>query len=90
MFEIARLTSLRTLELPPAIAAQLALSDRFIVWMEGDTVHFKRIASSPLQAVEDAPADDPMSLEEINEIIHEVRSQHRTSGCLCTQSFTCG
>ena len=73
MFEIAKLTPLRTLELPPAIASQFAPSDRFIVWMEGDTVHFKRIATSPLQVVEDAPADEAVPLEEINEIVHTVR-----------------
>lgn len=78
MFEIAKLTPLRTLELPPAIASQFAPSDRFIVWMDGDTVHFKHIASLPLQAIEDAPADEPMSLEEINEIVHTVRKERRT------------
>lgn len=78
MFEIAKLTPLRTLELPPAIADQFAPSDRFIVWMEGDTVHFKRIAASPLQAVEDAPTDEAMTLEEINEIVHTVRKERQT------------
>jgi hypothetical protein len=72
MFEIARMTPLRTLELPPAIAEQFEPSDRFIVWQEGDTGHLKRITTSPLQAVENS-ADEPMSLEEINDVVHEVR-----------------
>lgn len=75
MFETAKLISPRTLELPQAIAGQFAQSDRFIVWMEGDTVYLKRIASSPLQAVESAPADEAMSLEEINDFVHEMRGQ---------------
>ena len=76
MFEIAKLTPLHLLELPSAIASQFAPGDRFIVWMEGDTVHFKRIASSPLQAVEDAhDADEPMTLEEINDVVHKVRRE---------------
>lgn len=73
MFEIAKLTPLRTLELPPAIAAQFAPGDRFVVWVEGDTVHCKRITTSPLQVVKDAPADDPMTLEEIDAIVHAIR-----------------
>ena len=77
MFEIAKLTPLRTLELPPAIAGPFAPSDRFIVWMEGDTVHFKRIATSPLHVVEDAPADEAVTLEEINEIVHTVRKNRQ-------------
>ena len=77
MFEIAKMTPLRTLELPPAIAEQFGPSDRFIAWVEGDTVHLKRIIASPLQAVENTPQDEALSLEEINDIVHEVRQQRR-------------
>lgn len=77
MFEIAKMTPLRMLELPPAIAEQFGPSDRFIVWVEGDTVHLKRITASPLQAVENSQDEDTMSLEEINDIVHEVRRQSR-------------
>jgi len=77
MFEIAKMTPLRTLELPPAIAEQFGPSDRFIVWVEGDTVHLKRITASPLQGVEDSPSDEPLSLEEINGIVHEVRRRRQ-------------
>jgi hypothetical protein len=78
MFEIAKMTSLRTLELPPSIADQLGPDDRFIVWIEGDTVHFKRIVTSPLDAVEHAPLDAPMPLDELDEVVHEVRRQRRS------------
>jgi hypothetical protein len=77
MFEIAKMTPLRTLELPPAIAEQFGPSDRFIVWVEGDTVHLKRITASPLQTVENSPQEEPISLAEINDIVHEVRRQRR-------------
>lgn len=75
MFEIAKMTSLRTVELPPAIAEQFGPSDQFIVWVEGDTVHLKRIAASPLQAVADAADEEPASLQEIDDIVHRIRSQ---------------
>ena len=78
MFEIATLTPNRTLQLPPEIASRFLPTDRFIVWLEGDTVHLKRLTPSPLQRIEDAPADEPMALDEINDIVHEVRQQRHT------------
>ena len=76
MFELATLTPNRTLELPLEIAKHFQPTDRFVVWMEGDTLHLKRITPSPLKVVEQAPPDQPLSLDEINDIVHEVR-QHR-------------
>ena len=75
MFEIATLTPNRTVQLPPEIASRFSPADRFIVWLEGDTVHLKRLTPSPLQRIEDAPEDEPMSLDEINDIVHKVRQQ---------------
>jgi hypothetical protein len=75
MFEIAKITPLRTVELPPSIAEQFGPNERFIVWVEGDTVHLKRIVTSPLDAVEHAPLEAPMSLDELDEVVHEVRRQ---------------
>ncbi len=76
MHEFATLTSDRTLQLPAEVYDHFLPSDRFIVWMDGDTLHLKRIAASPLQLVEQASPDEPMSLDEINEVVHEVR-RHR-------------
>ena len=73
MSEVAVLSSDHTLELPADIARRFQPSDRFIVWMEGDTLHLKRLNPSPLKVVAQAPAGDALSLEEINEIVHEVR-----------------
>lgn len=75
MFEIATLTPNQTLKLPAEIARHFLPSDRFIVWMEGDTLHLKRITPSPLDIVEQAPNGEPLSLDEINDIVHEVRQQ---------------
>jgi len=79
MVEIAELTSQHTLKLPAEIAARFRPSDRFVVWTEGDTLHLKRITPPPVTGiVAQAPEEEPMSLEEINEIVHEVRRQRRT------------
>ena len=73
MFEIAKMTPDKRLQLPDEIARRFLPSDQFIVWIEDDTLHLKRITPSPLNAVEQAPEGEPMSLDEINEIVHEVR-----------------
>lgn len=77
MHEFATLTSDRTLQLPAEVYERFLPSDRFIVWMDGDTLHLKRIAASPLKSVEQAPPGEPISLDEINEIVHEVRLQRK-------------
>ena len=78
MSEVATLTQNRTLQLPPEIAQHFQPADRFIVWIEGDMLHLKRITPSPLKVVEQASVDEPMSLDEINDIVHEVRQQRCT------------
>jgi hypothetical protein len=75
MSELATLNPNYTLALPAVIAQHFQPSDRFIVWLEGDTLHLKRITPSPLKVVEQAPEDDPLSLDEINDLVHEVRRQ---------------
>ena len=77
MFDLATVTPNHTLQLPDEIAKQFQPADRFIIWMEGDILHLKRITPSPLKAVEQAPDEEPLSLEAINEIVHEVRKQRR-------------
>ena len=76
--EIAQLTSQDTLKLPEEIASQFRPLDRFIVWAEGDTLLLKRITPAAVtEIVEQAPEGEPPSLEEINDIVHEVRRQRR-------------
>lgn len=79
MFEVATLSKNHTLELPPDIASKFQTSDKFIVWMANDTIHFKRVESSPLDALDNAPNDEPMSLDEIDGIVHEVRQRRKQS-----------
>jgi len=79
MVDIAELTAQYTLKLPPDIAARFRPSDRFVGWVEEDTLYLKRITPPPVtRIVAQAPEGEPMSLEEINEIVHEVRRQRRT------------
>ncbi len=78
MAEVAELTSQNTLKLPDEIAARFRPSDRFIVWVEGDVLHLKRLTSPVTKVVEQAPEGEPLSLQEISEIVHEVRRQRRT------------
>ena len=80
MVEIAELTSQDTLRLPTEIAARFRPTDRFVVWVEGDTLHLKRITPPRVtDIVAEAPEGEPLSLEEINEIVHQVRRQRQTS-----------
>ncbi len=79
MVEIVELTEQKTIKLPPDIAARFQPSDRFVVWTEGDTLHLKRVTPRPVTYIVDqAPEGEPMSLDEINEIVHQVRRHPRT------------
>ena len=81
MNELATLTSPTTLELPKEIATRFQPDDRFYTWLEGDTVLLKRVKKvtlgDMLARVKQVPDDNPPTLEEINEIVHEVRRQYR-------------
>lgn len=78
MTEIAELTTSDTLKLPEEVAARFRPLDRFMVWAEGDTLYLKRIAPrSVTSIVAEAPEGEPMSPEEINKIVHQVRKQSR-------------
>jgi len=78
MFEIAELKTPYTLTLPAGIAERFHPEDRFIVWTEGDMLHLKRMqAPSLTELVAQVPEGDPLSLDEINELVHEVRRQNR-------------
>jgi hypothetical protein len=49
-----------------------------MVWAEGDALYLKRIAPrSVTSIVADASVGEPMSLEEIDDLVHEVRRQRR-------------
>jgi hypothetical protein len=49
-----------------------------MVWAEGDAIYLKRIAPrSVTDIVAEAPLGEPMSLEEINDVVHQVRRRRR-------------
>lgn len=77
MFELATLQQDSSLKLPDALVQKFHPFDRFIVWIDGDVLHLKRIEPSPLQIVEQAPDDEPLTLDAIDEIVHAVRRLHR-------------
>jgi len=79
MIELAELTASQTLKLPAEIAARFKPADRFVVWVEGGTLYLKRVTPPPVtDIVAQAPEGEPMPLDEINEIVHQVRQQRRT------------
>jgi hypothetical protein len=78
MVEIAEMTATDTLKLPAEVASLFRPSDRFVIWTDGDTLYLKRITPSPVtRIVAEAPEEEPMTMEEINEIVHEVRRQRQ-------------
>lgn len=78
MVKIAEMTASDTLKLPAEIASHFRPSDRFLIWTDGETLHLKRITPTPVtQIVAEAPQEEPMSIEEINDIVHEVRRQRQ-------------
>ncbi len=77
MVKIAEMTATDTLKLPTEVASLFRPSDRFVIWTDGDTLHLKRITPSVTRIVGEAPEGEPMSMDEINEIVHEVRRQRR-------------
>jgi hypothetical protein len=78
MTEIAELTTMDTLKLPADVASRFRPSDRFMVWAEGDTLYLKRIAPrSVTSIVAEAPPGEPMSLDEINDLVHQARKKRR-------------
>ncbi len=78
MIEIAEFSSNDTLKLPSGVASRFRPSDRFVVWTEGDVLYLKRITPrSVADIVQNAPEGEPLSLDEINDIVHEVRRRHK-------------
>ncbi len=79
MSELATLTPDLALRLPVEITQQFHPSDRFMVWMEGDMLILKRIVKPVTSIVEQAPETDSMTLDAINEIVHQVRQQRKVN-----------
>jgi hypothetical protein len=78
MEAIVEITADGTLKLPADLAARFRPSERFFLWEDGDTLHLKRLSAPPLDVlVDEAGDEDRMSMQEIDEIVHEVRRERR-------------
>ncbi len=67
-----------TITLPDEVARQFHPTDRFALLQQGDTLILKRVSAPRVSdIVAAAPNEAPLSLDEISDIVHEVRSQRR-------------
>ncbi len=74
----SRLTDTNILKLPANLARQFHMSDRFVMWMSGDTMHLKRITTPAVTDIVARAADEaPFSPDEINDIVHHVRREQK-------------
>ena len=74
---IVELASDFTITLPAEVTHGFRPNDRFAIWPQGDMLILKRVTQPKVtDIVAAAPEDDsPLSMAEINEIVHEVRKQ---------------
>jgi hypothetical protein len=78
MIDVVELSPEYVLKLPPSAASRFHALDRFIIWAEGDTLVLKRITPpSVTDVVAQSPDAEPMTDDEINAIVHEVRQRRR-------------
>lgn len=82
MNNLATLTTPTTLKIPEEIAAHFQSNDEFYVWLEGDTIHMKRVKKASftdlLNRQSEVSDETPPTMEEISKIVHEVRQEYRT------------
>ncbi len=79
MAQVAELLAQDMIKLPSEVAARFQPADRFVVWIDGDTLHLKRITPPPVtERVAQAPEGEPLSMDEINDVVHQVRRQRQT------------
>ena len=73
--ELATFTPNLNLQLPIEVAKHFLPSDRFMVWLDGDTLVLKKVVPSITRRLEGVPRGNPMpmSLDEINDVVHSVR-----------------
>lgn len=76
--QVIELGADNTLTLPAEIAQALGPGSRVLVMKQGDTIILKRIHPPRItDIVANTPeTEPPLTLEEINEIVHEVRRQY--------------
>ncbi|NJL55443.1 hypothetical protein HC928_09840 [bacterium] len=75
--QVIELGADNTLTLPAEMAQVLGPGSRIVVMKQGDTLVLKRIdVLSHLDRVAATPDSAPLTLEEMNEIVHAVRHQY--------------
>jgi hypothetical protein len=79
MLHVVEIGADDTIKLPADVMQVFEPADRLMVVIQGDTIMLKRIKSvNVLDRVAETPDDEPPpSMDEINEIVHEVRRQQR-------------
>lgn len=78
MITIAEFTAQGMLKLPVEISQRFRPTDRFMVWVEGDALYLKRITPPAVtEIVAQAPEGEPLALDEINNLVHQVRRRKR-------------
>ena len=64
-----------TIRLPSTMRGMLSRGNDFVLWQSDDTIMLKQIQNKPWPA--DLPGKKPpMTLEEIDNIVHDVRKKH--------------
>lgn len=76
---IVELNSDNTITLPSEITRKFRPADRFFVWPQGDMLILKRVKPISVTDVvaNSGEKNPPLTLEEIDQIVHEVRQQTR-------------
>lgn len=74
---VVELAANNTVQLPDNLLTGLRAGERFVVIRNGDTILLKRISLRRITDIvaETPSSEPPLSLDEINEIVHEVRRQ---------------
>jgi hypothetical protein len=75
---VVELMEKNILHLPDNLVSGLHTGERFIVLRNGDTLLLKRIQPARITDIvaKTPPSEPPLTMEEIHEIVHEVRRHH--------------
>ena len=69
----------KTITVPAEVTGQFRPADRFVVWPQGDMLILKRVKPMRVTDVVANASEEnpPLTPDEIDEIVHAVRQQHR-------------
>lgn len=75
---LVELDAQNTVHLPDDLVSGFHTGDRFVVVRTGDTIVLKRIHPPRITDIvaETPPTEIPMTMDEISELVHDVRRQH--------------